>query len=134
MLGDFFYKKPHKYLKLLGSALHSLPKNIAQKLNDYFQETTIDQLPQIVCWPKDGGAFITLPQVFSLDPGQEKIMKSNVGMYRVQISGNNYIANQELGMHYQIHRGGIGVQHQQAIERGEDLAVSIFIGGPPAPA
>ncbi|MBC62273.1 MAG: 3-octaprenyl-4-hydroxybenzoate carboxy-lyase [Zetaproteobacteria bacterium] len=127
-----FYKKPQKYLKLLGSGLHSLPKKIPiRKKNQIFKETTINQLPQITSWPEDGGAFITLPQVFSLDPGQQAIMKSNLGMYRVQMSGNEFIPNQELGMHYQIHRG-IGVQHKKALDRGEDLPVTIFIGGPPA--
>ncbi|GBU26211.1 hypothetical protein R83H12_02905 [Fibrobacteria bacterium R8-3-H12] len=34
-----------------------------------------------------------------------------MGMYRVQISGNEYKQNEECGLHYQIHRG-IGIHHQ----------------------
>jgi len=56
---------------------------------------------------------------------------SNLGMYRVQLSGNRYEANREVGLHYQIHRG-IGVHHASAIRRGEALKVNVSVGGPPA--
>jgi 4-hydroxy-3-polyprenylbenzoate decarboxylase len=49
----------------------------------------------------------------------------------VQISGNSYVTNQEVGLHYQIHRS-IGVHHAVAVRRGEPLRVNIFVGGPPA--
>jgi 4-hydroxy-3-polyprenylbenzoate decarboxylase len=52
-------------------------------------------------------------------------------MYRVQLAGNRYELNREVGLHYQIHRG-IGVHHAAAIRRGEPLKVSISVGGPPA--
>ena len=52
-------------------------------------------------------------------------------MYRVQLSGNQYVLNREVGLHYQIHRG-IGVHHAAAIRRGEPLRASVFVGGPPA--
>src|SRR5262249_62190068 len=51
--------------------------------------------------------------------------------YRVQLSGNEYEANREVGLHYQIHRG-IGVHHAAAIERGVPFRVNVFVGGPPA--
>ncbi len=96
-----------------------------------FQEIQISDLPQIQCWPKDGGAFITLPQVYSEDVSNPGIMHSNLGMYRIQISGNDYIPNREIGLHYQIHRG-IGVHHAIAKELNKPFKVSIFVGGPPA--
>src|SRR5438034_9472461 len=52
-------------------------------------------------------------------------------MERVQLAGNQYELNREVGLHYQIHRG-IGVHHAAAIRRGEPLRVNIFVGGPPA--
>jgi 4-hydroxy-3-polyprenylbenzoate decarboxylase len=94
-------------------------------------ETTIDQLPQIVSWPKDGGAFITLPEVYTEHPGKPGLLSSNLGMYRVQLSGGEYAPNRQIGMHYQIHRS-IGVHHAAAIKRGERLPVNVFIGGTPA--
>ncbi len=96
-----------------------------------FQEIKISDLPQIQHWPSDGGAFITLPQVFSEDPEAKGIMHGNLGMYRVQLSGNEYAPDKEIGLHYQIHRG-IGVHQSKAMQQGKDLKVSIFIGGPPA--
>jgi 4-hydroxy-3-polyprenylbenzoate decarboxylase len=94
------------------------------------QEISLSDLPQIKCWPRDGGAFLTLPQVLTIKPGKKSWLHSNLGMYRVQISGNDYIQNEECGLHYQIHRG-IGIHHQEALARGEKLKLSIFIGGPP---
>ena len=93
--------------------------------------TTISQLPAIKSWPDDGGPFITLPQVYTEDPRQPKALTSNLGMYRIQLAGNDYQADEEVGLHYQIHRG-IGVHHAAAIEKGQPLKVSVFIGGPPA--
>jgi 4-hydroxy-3-polyprenylbenzoate decarboxylase len=116
-----------------GMALaRSLPLPV-QKNRTLTQMTRIDQLPQITCWPGDGGAFLLLPQVFSLDPDSDSVLKSNLGMYRIQLSGNDYPPNEEIGLHYQLQRG-IGVHHQKALEKNRPLKVSIFIGGPPAHA
>ncbi len=52
-------------------------------------------------------------------------------MYRIQLSGGQYVVNCEVGLHYQIHRS-IGVHHAAAIRRGERLRVNIFVGGTPA--
>lgn len=93
--------------------------------------TTIHQLPRVRSWPNDGGGFITLPQVYTEHPEMPGFAKSNLGMYRVQLDGNQYTKNQQIGLHYQIHRG-IGVHHAAALRRGETLRVNIFVGGPPA--
>jgi 4-hydroxy-3-polyprenylbenzoate decarboxylase len=93
--------------------------------------TTLDQLPQLKCWPRDGGAFVTLPQVYTEHPDRPGYVNSNLGMYRVQISGNQYVPNEQVGLHYQIHRS-IGNHHAAAIARGERLRVNILVGGPPA--
>ncbi|MBM3992578.1 MAG: UbiD family decarboxylase [Planctomycetes bacterium] len=95
--------------------------------------TTISELPHVVSWPRDGGAFITLPQVYTEDADRPGWRHSNLGMYRVQISGGEYQPDRQVGLHYQIHRG-IGVHHSKAIRHGQPLRVSIFVGGPPAMA
>jgi 4-hydroxy-3-polyprenylbenzoate decarboxylase len=51
-------------------------------------------------------------------------------MYRIQLSGNEYLPD-EVGLHYQIHRG-IGVHHQQHLAKGKDFPVTIAVGGHPA--
>jgi 4-hydroxy-3-polyprenylbenzoate decarboxylase len=58
-------------------------------------------------------------------------MNSNLGMYRIQLNGNDYLLNKEIGLHYQLHRG-IGVHQSKANSKGQPLKVSIFIGGPPS--
>jgi 4-hydroxy-3-polyprenylbenzoate decarboxylase len=125
-----FFKSPLNYLSAPFTALHSLPIR-AISAPVLWGKTTLSALPQLVSWGKDGGAYLTLPQVFTQDPDAPGAMKSNLGMYRIQISGNNFIPDKELGLHYQIHRG-IGVHHSKAVKRGERLRVSIFVGGPPA--
>ncbi|MCA9076231.1 MAG: UbiD family decarboxylase [Planctomycetaceae bacterium] len=94
-------------------------------------ETTISELPQLVCWPDDGGAFVTLPAVYSEDVTQPGWQSSNLGMYRIQLSGGEYEPNRQIGLHYQIHRG-IGVHHTRAVQNGKPFRVNIFVGGPPA--
>lgn len=119
-----------KYWRAPFTGLLSLPKRV-RKLPVLEFETTIDRLPWIKSWPDDGGPFITLPQVYSEHPDKPGVMGSNIGMYRVQLAGNDYKLNHEIGLHYQIHRG-IGVHHAAAAKRGEKLKVAIFVGGPPA--
>jgi len=123
------FKNPLASLQSAFYALNALPKKVS--LPKYFEEIAISDLPQIKCWPDDGGAFITLPQVFSEDITKPGIMNSNLGMYRIQISGNDFKKDKEIGMHYQIHRG-IGIHQKKAIDKGIPLKVSIFVGGPPA--
>ncbi|MEM9460219.1 MAG: UbiD family decarboxylase [Myxococcota bacterium] len=123
-------RQPWRYLSAPLTGLRSLPWRVRGG-PVLAHRTTISQLPAIRSWPRDGGPFITLPQVFSLMPGGRGIMQSNLGMYRVQLSGNDYEPDGEVGMHYQIHRG-IGAHHAAARDRGEPLPVSIFVGGPPA--
>lgn len=114
----------------LSSLMHSIPlKSLSPSVME--NQCAIEDLPMIQCWPKDGGAFILLPQVFSMDPEKKSVLASNIGMYRIQLSGNDYLPGKEIGLHYQLHRG-IAVHHKKALEKNEALKVSIFIGGPPA--
>ena len=113
------------------AALKALPlKNPATK-PVLFQQIQIEEIPQIQHWSMDGGAFVTLPQVYTEDIDQPGIMNANLGMYRIQLSGNEYELNKEIGLHYQLHRG-IGVHQTKANSKGQPLKVSVFAGGPPA--
>jgi 4-hydroxy-3-polyprenylbenzoate decarboxylase len=123
-------RRPMRALSLPGAAAHLVPLKVRSGAV-LARSTTISQLPQLVSWPDDGGAFVTLPQVFTEDPDRPGLRHSNLGMYRVQLSGNDYVPDREIGLHYQIHRG-IGVHHSAAIRRGERLKVNVFVGGPPS--
>lgn len=109
-------------------AIYAIPQKVRFK---GFKEVRIEDLPQVKCWKEDGGSFITLPQVYSEDIDNPGILNSNLGMYRIQLSGNNYEMNKEIGMHYQLHRG-IGIHQKKSNQKGIPLKVSIFIGGPPS--
>lgn len=126
-------KNPFHYWRAPFTALSALPRKKFFRAPVTYGETTIDQLPQIKSWPDDGGAFITLPQVMTLPPGSNNMMQSNIGMYRIQLSGNDYIPNEEIGLHYQLHRG-IGVHHTLYNKSEEDFRIVIFVGGPPSHA
>jgi 4-hydroxy-3-polyprenylbenzoate decarboxylase len=127
-----FFKNPLRYTSAPWTALSALPKKTWGPAVAY-AETRIDQLPLLKSWPMDGGAFVTMPQVYTEDPDQPGVMQSNLGMYRIQLSGNQYVLNEEVGLHYQLHRG-IGVHHTKYNQRAEPFRCSIFVGGPPSHA
>src|SRR2546421_8091846 len=86
-------------------------------------DVDLAQFPVPVCWPEDGGPYITLAGVITRDPASGT---RNVGMYRVQVLGKN-----ELAMHWQRHK--VGAAHWRAMaERGERMPVAVALGGDPA--
>jgi 4-hydroxy-3-polyprenylbenzoate decarboxylase len=121
-------KNPIQNIGVALAAWKALPKKVS---SHSFEKINISDLPQIQCWEKDGGAFVTLPIVYSEDADKPGAMHSNLGMYRIQLSGNDYIQDKEIGLHYQLHRG-IGVHQTKWNKLGKPMKVSVFIGGPPS--
>ena len=123
-------KNPLAALSALPAAINALPKKnpISQPVT--YEEIKISDLPLIKHWSMDGGAYVTLPQVYTEDADKPGIANSNLGMYRIQLTGNEYELDQEIGLHYQLHRG-IGVHQTKANKKGMPLKVSCFVGGPP---
>jgi 4-hydroxy-3-polyprenylbenzoate decarboxylase len=86
-------------------------------------DVDLERFPVPVCWPQDGGPYITLPGVITRDPASGN---RNVGMYRIQVIGPRTVA-----MHWQRHK--VGAAHWRAMaERGETMPVAIALGGDPA--
>ena len=86
-------------------------------------DVDLTQLPAPICWPEDGGPYITLGGVITRSP--ESGVR-NVGMYRVQVLSKNTLA-----MHWQRHK--VGAAHWRVMaERGETMPVAIALGGDPA--
>jgi len=86
-------------------------------------DVDLAQFPVPICWPEDGGPYITLGGVITKHPVSGV---RNVGMYRVQVLGKN-----ELAMHWQRHK--VGAAHWRAMaEKGETMPVAIALGGDPA--
>ena len=107
--------------------LHARPKQVKEgacqeivhKIDNQF---SLADLPILKCWPKDGGRFITLPNVHTRDP---ETGARNVGVYRMQIYDKR-----TTGMHWQIHK--VGARHgKRYYERGERMPVAVTLGGDP---
>jgi len=124
-------KNPLESLSAAVAATKSIPLKNPLIKPALFSEIKISDLPLIQHWPMDGGAFVTLPQVYSEDINHPGIRKSNLGMYRIQLNGNEYQKDTEIGLHYQLHRG-IGIHQTNANKKGQPLKVSVFVGGPPS--
>ncbi|MBL8756642.1 MAG: UbiD family decarboxylase [Planctomycetes bacterium] len=83
----------------------------------------LTRLPLLRTWSEDGGAFVTLPLVYTEHP---EGLGSNLGMYRIQ-----RFSDDTTGLHVQIGKGG--GYHLAAYERlGRPMPVAVHIGGPPA--
>ena len=87
------------------------------------EAVNLDQLPIQVCWPGDGGRFITLGQVITEDPVDRR---RNIGIYRMHV-----FDQQTTGMHWQIQKGG-GFHYHRAEQAGVDLEVAVALGTDPA--
>jgi len=103
------------------------PKKVKQAPAQEIIETdtaSLDSLPILKCWPKDGGPFITLPQVITRDP---RTGTRNVGMYRLQ-----KLDSRTLLVHWQRHKGG--AEHERAALAKEQTRIpaAIVLGGDPA--
>ena len=86
-------------------------------------EADIGRLPLLHSWEHDGGPFVTLPMVNTVDP--ESGIR-NVGMYRMQ-----QFDARTTGMHWHIHK--TGARHYDAYRRtGRRMPVVVTLGGDPA--
>jgi len=97
-------------------------KGVCQEIVKLGSEARLSDLPVLTTWEQDGGAFITMGQVYttSLDGKM-----SNVGMYRLQIYNDG-----QLGLHWQIHKDSNHFFHEYK-KAGVKMPVSIAIGGDP---
>lgn len=90
----------------------------------HLEDASLEMLPILKCWPKDGGRFITLPQVITRDPISGT---RNVGMYRLQV-----VDERTLLVHWQRHKGGAEHERLAQQEQKERIPAAIVLGGDPA--
>lgn len=82
----------------------------------------LSKIPVLTCWPADGGPFVTLPGVHTVDP---EIGAPNVGMYRLQIFDKDL-----TGMHW--HRHKTGANHFEKYKKsGKKMPIAVALGGDP---
>ncbi len=114
-------------LPLLGELSRWFPRHMkgrgeCQQVVLTGEEARLSLLPVLKCREHDGGRFVTLPLVNTVDPDTGA---RNVGMYRMQIFGDT-----TTGMHWHIHK--TGARHYEAYRRrGERMPVSVCLGGDP---
>ncbi len=92
-------------------------------LENLQRPSRLSTLPMLTSWHSDGGAFVTLPLVYTEHPDGRG---HNLGMYRIQRYDET-----STGIHWQIHKGG-GYHYYEAEKRNQPLDMTLFIGGPPA--
>jgi 4-hydroxy-3-polyprenylbenzoate decarboxylase len=90
----------------------------------YQGKASLDFLPVLKCWPKDGGRFITLPQVITRSP---QTGVRNVGMYRLQV-----VDSSTLLVHWQRHKGGADHAQRAKNLMQTHIPAVIALGGDPA--
>ena len=117
-----------RMLPLLGRMSRWLPREVkgrgvCQQVVLQGDAARLDLLPVLKCWPQDGGRFVTLPLVHTLDPDTGV---RNVGMYRMQL-----FSPQTTGMHWHLHK--TGERHYRTYQRlGKRMPVTVCLGGDPA--
>ncbi len=115
-----------KLLPALGQIASWMPKK--RKGRGACQEVIhhdvdLSKLPILTTWPHDGGPFVTLPIVHTLDL---KTNIQNAGMYRMQVLDKNH-----TGMHWQLHK--TGARHFEEYKKaGKKMPVSVVLGGDPS--
>ena len=117
-----------RVLPLLADAAKWFPKRVkgrgaCQQVVLMGEDADINRLPVLKCWPSDGGRFVTLPMVGTLDP---ETGVRNVGMYRMQV-----FDGKTTGMHWHIHK--TGARHYEGYKaQGRKMPVTVTLGGDPA--
>ena len=116
-----------KMLPLLADVSKWFPQNVSgrgecQQVVWQGEEADLERLPLLTSWESDGGAFVTLPMVNTLDPDTGV---RNVGMYRMQRFDKH-----TTGMHWHVHK--TGARHYDGYKRrGERMPVVVTLGGDP---
>ncbi|MBD3839422.1 MAG: UbiD family decarboxylase, partial [Epsilonproteobacteria bacterium] len=97
-------------------------RGVCQEIIIPKDKVDLDKLPILKTWEQDGGAFITMGQVYTQSLNGEL---QNLGMYRLQQYDKNH-----LGMHWQIHKDS-STFFDQYKKANKKMPVTIAIGGDP---
>ncbi|WP_291632878.1 menaquinone biosynthesis decarboxylase, partial [Clostridium sp.] len=113
-----------KSISKLESMARVFPKKVKNAAcQEVIEEADLSKLPILKCWPDDGGRYITLPLVITVDP---ETNQQNIGMYRLQVYDEN-----TTGMHWHLHKDGREI-YEKYRKLGRKMPVSVAIGSDPA--
>ena len=97
-------------------------KEVIHRIDPGSGNFSLNDLPVLKCWPQDGGPFVTLPNVYTVDPDTGE---RNIGMYRMQV-----FDGKTTGMHWQLHK--VAARHgRRYFEEGKRMPVAVCLGGDP---
>jgi 4-hydroxy-3-polyprenylbenzoate decarboxylase len=113
-----------KDLAGLGANEVKAAKAPAQEVVLQGDEVDLGTLPVLTTWPGDGGPFITLPLVVTVDP---KSGRPNLGMYRLQVFDRN-----TTGLHIHVHHDGAKNMRAWEAAGHDRMPVAVALGGDPA--
>jgi UbiD family decarboxylase len=117
------WKERDWLLSLSRAGMRTVSRSKAPVLERLQNPPDLTKLPALTSYPADGGAFVTLPLVYTEHP---ETGIHNLGMYRIHIKSKD-----RTGMHWQIHKGG-GFHYSVAEQKNRALPLTLFIGGPMA--
>jgi 4-hydroxy-3-polyprenylbenzoate decarboxylase len=99
------------------------PRTVSRApVQEVIEPPTLNALPHVKSWPRDGGRFVTFGPTITHDPASGR---RNYGLYRLQIYDDA-----TTGMHWQSMKGGRG-HHYEAERRGRPLEAAVVLGGDP---
>ncbi len=114
-----------KMLPELASISSYMPKTVSgngKSQEIIHKNPDLSILPILKTWSRDGGKFITFPQVITKDPVTGI---RNIGMYRMQVFDKDL-----TGMHWHKHK--VGARHFNEYKKlGKKMPVAVALGGHP---
>lgn len=112
-------------LPVLGKVARWMPRKVNRRgpcQDVIHKKPDLGIFPVLKCWPYDGGPFITLPLVHTIDP---QTGSPNLGMYRMQV-----FDSVTTGMHWHMHK--TGARHFRGYQAaGRIMPVAVTLGGDP---
>ncbi len=114
-----------KMLPALSEIASWMPKVVSGKgecQEVIMSDPDITKFPVMKCWPEDGGPFITLPVIHTIEPNNGI---RNVGMYRMQVFGPKL-----TGMHWHKHKVSAG-HFNEYKKLGKKMPIAVALGGDP---
>ncbi|MCX7954024.1 MAG: menaquinone biosynthesis decarboxylase [Bacteroidales bacterium] len=130
-IGNFFnlltrnyslFKKIAEFYKAYKYTRHHIKRKKGKCQEIIYKNPNLNLLPILKCWPFDGGKFITLPIVHTLNPQTKQV---NAGVYRLQVLNEN-----TLIIHWHIHKDGAH-NYTYYKEQKIKIPVAIVLGGNP---
>lgn len=114
-----------KVLPELGKISSWMPQIISGKgtcQEEVMKNPDITKLPVLKCWPHDGGNFLTLPVIHTVDPHNGI---RNVGLYRMQVFEPTLTA-----LHWHKHK--VSAAHFNEYKKlGKRMPIAVALGGDP---